>query len=759
MNRRRAVYATGLAALGLLVAAVGCRNHMPHAFTWANTGDTVYTHPKPPEGGYWSNWDPYAVELELTPLEDINPVRTQHVMVATVRDKNGKPLPNRRVEWIISEGSVGDIVEVDESGWRASRGYKVDNHFAVSHTNNFKHVLDRGNDDPSDDVMLEKGQTFCVITSPVEGTTYVTAYAPGIYDWNKHKVFAVKHWYDVKYECPPPATNPVGTTHEFVTRVSKYSDNSALSGYMVTYKILDGPAATLEPGGSTVATVPTDADGNARVTIRQSSPAEGTNNLSIEIIRPENVQCCKPAVRIGECPTSKTWVGPKIAIDKSCTPSALVGDQVNYTITVTNPSAVDATNVVVTDTLPAGIEFVSASPSGNGSWSLGTLPGGASSTINIVGRATRTGTFENCAEVRADFNLQARACCTTVVTAPALALEKRCPSAVTVCDPIPYTIIVRNTGDGVAKNVVVTDTLPNGVTTADGQTAVTANVGDLGPGQAKEITFQGKASGPGTYTNPARATADGGLTAEATCTTVVTKPTISVTKTAPPKRMIGRGSQRADDFTITVTNNGDVPATDVVLTDELPASQSFVSASDGGTASGTIVTWRLGTLEPGASRTVTVSVRTTAVGSSRNVAKVTAFCADAMVEAMHEVEAVPAILLECVDDPDPIELGGTVTYTITVTNQGMAVGTNIKVNCTIQPEGEFVSAGGVTNGSVSGKAVSFEPYPSLAPGARISWTVVVKANQVGDTRFSIEMTSAELTGPAVLETEATRFYE
>src|SRR5262245_29126305 len=233
------------AGLAVVAAAgmVGCRNGMPHAFTWPGTGDQIQTHPKPPEGGYYKNWDPFAVEMDITPLTDINPVRTQHVLVATVYDKNHKPLPNRRIEWIISEGSVGDIVEVDESGWRNSRGYKVDNHFAVSHTNNFKHKLDRGNDDPSDDIDLTVGQTWCTITSPIEGSTYITAYAPGIYDWSKHKVFAVKHWYDVKVDCPPPATNPIGSTHEFRTRVAKYSDDSPLSGYSVTYKIVDGPDA------------------------------------------------------------------------------------------------------------------------------------------------------------------------------------------------------------------------------------------------------------------------------------------------------------------------------------------------------------------------------------------------------------------------------------------------------------------------------------------------------------------------------------
>ena len=132
---------------GMLLAA-GCRNHMPHSFTWFSTGNQSPSHPKPPEGGYYKNWDPYAATIEVTPVEDVNPVGTQHIFVATVKDKNGKPLPNRRVEWMISDG-VGSIVEVDESGLRDSRGYKMDNRFAVSHTNNFKHVLTRGNDDPS----------------------------------------------------------------------------------------------------------------------------------------------------------------------------------------------------------------------------------------------------------------------------------------------------------------------------------------------------------------------------------------------------------------------------------------------------------------------------------------------------------------------------------------------------------------------------------------------------------------------------------
>jgi uncharacterized repeat protein (TIGR01451 family) len=762
MKLKRLVPVAGLAVVAA-AGIIGCRNHMPHALTWPGGGDIIYSHAKPPEGGYYSNWDPFAVELEVTPLEDVNPVRTQHVLIATVKDKNGKPLPNRRVEWIISEGSVGDIVEVDESGWRNSRGWKQDNHYAVSHTNNFKHVLDRGNDDPSDDVSLTSGQTWCTITSPIEGTTYITAYAPGIYDWAKHKVFAVKHWYDVKITCPPPATNPIGTNHQLVTRVVKNSDGAPLANHVVTYKILDGPDAVFEPGGQKTATVNTGSDGTATITLKQTSAKEGTNNIEVCVMRPENVQCCKPAVNLGCCRTSKTWIGPKIGIDKKCTPSGLVGDTVNYTIVVNNPSQVAATNVVVTDNVPNGIQYVSSTPaaqaSGNSlTWSLGSLAAGASATINVTCKATQIGTFENCAEVKADYGLSGRSCCKTVITAPKLALDKKCTAAITPCDPIEYVITVRNTGDGVAKNVKVTDQLPAGITTSDGQTSVVSNVGDLGPGATKEIRFTAKATKSGRYDNRATATADGGLTAEAACTTVVTTPVLKVTKTSPTgTRYIGRPA----DFNISVQNTGDAPVRDTRLVDTLPGGLEFISASDGGAASGGTVTWNLGTIEPGGTKSVKLTVKPNAAGNYENTASATGVCAQDAAKAPFQPIGIAAVLLECIDIADPIEVGQNETYEITVTNQGSANDTNIVITCEIPAEQTFVSGGGATatSAAAGAKTVTFAPLPSLAPKAKATWKVVVKANKMADVRFKISLKSDVTGAVPVEETESTHQYE
>jgi uncharacterized repeat protein (TIGR01451 family) len=731
---------------------------MPHSFTWPVTGDQIPTHPKPPEGGYYTNWDPYAVELEVTPLEDVNPVRTQHILIATVKDKKGKPLPNRRVEWIINEGSVGDIVEVDESGWRASRGYKVDNSYAVSHTNNFKHVLTRGTDDASDDVHLTEGQTWCVITSPIEGDSYITAYAPGIYDWTKHKVFAVKHWYDIKWIWPEPSTNPVGTTHEFITTTIKASDGTYIPNHTVTYKILDGPPAVFEPGGQTTVSVMTDASGQGKVTLRQTTPAEGTNNIQIDIDRPENTQCCKPAVHIATGRTSKTWVGPKIAIDKSCTASGLVGDTITYNIVVSNPSQVDATNVVVTDSMPAGISYVSSTPAGSASgntvtWTLGTVSPSAPVNITVQGKAAQVGRFTNCAEVRADYNLNAKDCCDTVITSPKLIVTKTCTKECTTCDNIEYVITVRNEGDGTASGVRVVDTLPAGITAS---TATTFDVGELGAGQSKEMRITAKASKPGTYSNTVRATGAGGLTSEAECTTIVRQPQLDVQKVGPTgKRYIGRPV----DYTITVSNKGDTVAKGTVLTDTVPAGLQFVSASDGGAASGSAITWNLGDMAPGATKTVTVRFNATVAGEVKNVATARAVCTEATADAVVRPEGIAAVLLEVIDISDPIEVGAQETYEITVTNQGSANDTNIVVKIEIPAEMDFVSAAGPTQGTASGKSVVFAPLPSLAPKAKAVYKLVTKGTKSADVRLRVEMTTDQTAPTPVIETESTHVYE
>lgn len=428
-----------------------------------------------------------------------------------------------------------------------------------------------------------------------------------------------------------------------------------------------------------------------------------------------------------------------------------------YSIKATNVSPTTLDNVVVDEVLPTGFTFASSTPDGTRrdggvmSYNLGTLSPGQSKTITIKGTAGAAGTIESCARVYYTLPV----CQTINVVAPALQVTKSAPGEVLFCDTIPVKIVVTNTGTGVARNVVVKDELPAGLKTTDGKSVVEMAAGDLGAGQSKEFTFVTKADKTGSYKNSASAASANGLNAKSNeTTTLVRQPVLQIAKKGPAKLFAGRPVT----FEITLSNKGDAAAASTVIEDPIPAGATFVSATDGGTLVGNTVQWSIGSLAPGATKTVSVTMNVPSIGTIRNVATAKATCANPVsAEAGTEFAGIPAILLEVVDSPDPVEVGGTTTYTIVATNQGSLADTNIKITCTLEDQMGFVAAGGATSGTVSGKTITFAPLGSLAPGARAVWTVQVKANGDGSVRFGTSMTSDQLTRP-VEETEATNFY-
>jgi uncharacterized repeat protein (TIGR01451 family) len=118
---------------------------------------------------------------------------------------------------------------------------------------------------------------------------------------------------------------------------------------------------------------------------------------------------------------------------------------------------------------------------------------------------------------------------------------------------------------------------------------------------------------------------------------------------------------------------------------------------------------------------------------------------------------VAAILLEVTDNPDPIEVGGSTTYTISVTNQGSAPDTNIGLECMIEDTQTYSTSSGATTGSHADGKVTFQPLAKLDAKQRATWTVTVRGAEASDTRFKVSMTSDQLGRP-VEESEATKIY-
>lgn len=430
-----------------------------------------------------------------------------------------------------------------------------------------------------------------------------------------------------------------------------------------------------------------------------------------------------------------------------------------YELQVCNLTSGELQNVVVLHENQSNLEIVSSKPpasrgpDGSPQWVLGSLGPNQSETILVTGKAGQTGISSNCVAVVYNNFL----CAETKVVEPALALKKTATPEVLLCDPITLTYVVTNSGTGACDSVVVKDTLPAGLTTMDGKSTVSFDAGTLGAGQSKEFKTTVKAAKTGSYSSPAVATSGCGADANAgAVSTVVRQPKLAIKADCLDRVYLGRDVT----FTWNLTNSGDAACDNTVVSAPVPAGAAFVSATGGGTLTGNTVVWNAGTISAsGGKRTVSMTVKPNGVGTLRAAATAECVCAEQVADGCEtDVQGIPAILLEVVDNPDPIRIGDSVTYTITVTNQGSATARNIKVVCDIPGEETYVSASGATNGSAAGQKVTFAPLATLAPQATATFRVVVKANAAGNVRFKTSMTSAVFTQP-IEETEATYLYE
>ncbi len=116
---------------------------------------------------------------------------------------------------------------------------------------------------------------------------------------------------------------------------------------------------------------------------------------------------------------------------------------------------------------------------------------------------------------------------------------------------------------------------------------------------------------------------------------------------------------------------------------------------------------------------------------------------------------LPALLLAAVDEHDPIQVGQTETYTITIVNQGTGEDTYVQVTCKLPENYEFVGVEGPTEAKADGQTVIFQPIDRLDPGDTVRWHLKAKAKEKGDIQLRVELTSDYLSQPA-LSTEPTR---
>lgn len=482
-----------------------------------------------------------------------------------------------------------------------------------------------------------------------------------------------------------------------------------------------------------------------------------------------------------------------VTMEKSVTPTFVdTGDNLTYTIVLTNDGNVAADSVVVTDAIPVGTTFVAGSVVG----ATGTpptltltnpIPAGGSATVSfqvqvdptlpnpnpILNAATSTFTFtmdpdlpDGQSGTSASNMVEAQ-----VNNASITMLKSVDKSFANTGDTVTYTLQLQNTGNVPANNVLINDVIPVGttfvlgsLTNATGTPPTLALTSSLGAGESRTISFQVKvddtlpainplvntASTTFTYTvNPANPNGASGTGDSNSVTTQINHAEIIATKS------VDKAYADLNDiltYTINLQNIGNVVATSVSLNDVIPAGTTYVAGSLTG-ATGTFPTLTLNApIGAGASASVTFQVKVTSVPlvnplenvvvaqykytvdpAQPNAISATATSTVASTQVNHA-----QIVIEKSADKFVSFLKDTITYQLALTNIGNVPATNVVVTDSIVAGTDYI------NGSL---LVSVPYTGTLASG--ITLTNPVAPGQVVSITFKALVNTMPLPNPIV----------
>jgi uncharacterized repeat protein (TIGR01451 family) len=273
---------------------------------------------------------------------------------------------------------------------------------------------------------------------------------------------------------------------------------------------------------------------------------------------------------------------PKLAMKATAPDKALVGDPAAFTLTVSNPGDGSADQVKIQAVLSEGLEHARGNKI---DFDIGNLAAGESRNVTLL-CATRVGGLQKCEAVAvAEGGLSAKDTASLNVIMPRLDLHVVGPRLRYLDRKAIYALKVTNPGDAPASNVTVADVVPAGfkvLAASDGgrhdyQTrAVSWFLGEIGPGQTREVKLEVQAISPGDHKHKASAVGARGLHAESELLTRVeglSALMVEMVDTEDPIEVSGDTA-----YEVRITNTGSKTETDIKLVAMVPDKMQFKNA-------------------------------------------------------------------------------------------------------------------------------------------------------------------------------------
>ena len=454
--------------------------------------------------------------------------------------------------------------------------------------------------------------------------------------------------------------------------------------------------------------------------------------------------------------------------------SVTAGQDVTYTINVTNNGPAAATNVMLTNTFPTNAAFTSSSTTatpgvaptpGSPTISLGTLAPLATDVVTIVmtTNASSVSSILDSVSITsqpADLITSNNSASVQTAVSPTadVGVTISAPTSVTVGANLSYSINVTNNGPNTATGVVLTDTLPP--LPADGTfvmasstigtqpvvtgSNVTANIGTLTAGSTATVTlvFTPNAGAVPTVTDTASVSNQVPDLNQTNNMAVATTTVTSIADVGVTVAAVGTVNAGGTlSYLISVINHGPDDASGVVLTDVLPANVAFSSGSatlgSAVTSSGGTVTSNIGSLHAGATDSLVIVVvpGAAAAGSVANTITITTASTDPSMgnnsaTATTNVIPVSDVTVTLTSSATSVEVGQGLTYLATVTNNGPSAAPGVTLSDALPAGLSFLGAT-ASNGTTptnSGNNVTAS-LGTLAPSASVRVLIKVTPTQ------------------------------
>jgi uncharacterized repeat protein (TIGR01451 family) len=324
---------------------------------------------------------------------------------------------------------------------------------------------------------------------------------------------------------------------------------------------------------------------------------------------------------------------PKLVVKASGPDKVLLGDVATVSLMVTNPGDGTADQVKIKASLPEGLEHARGRVI---EFEVGNLGPNESRSVQLV-CATKSGGEQKCDVVAlAEGNLKAEDSAVFEVILPRIDLAINGPKLRYLDRKAVYVLKLANPGSAPANNVTVSDQIPEGfkfLSASDGgrhdfaTRTVSWFIGDLSPGQAREVSLEVLAINPGEHRHRANVVAARGLKTEAEAITRVEGLSALLMELVDLDDPVEVGADTA--YEIRVTNTGTKTETNLQLVCVIPDKMEFRGAQGAANCRfqlrGRELTFEpLPKLAPRADAIFRVNVRGMAPGDLRFRARITA---------------------------------------------------------------------------------------------------------------------------------------